>query len=354
MILKMIKYIGLSFLSLLLLLCVFLAYLTLKNPTHAPLEALSIENVKEKSLSPNKSITLTTFNIGYAGLDASADFFADGGKHSRAKSQKQVMDNLRAIENFIKQNNADIYLLQEVDIRASRSHDVNQLASLKALLPQHESVFAYNYNALWVPVPLFKPMGYANSGLLTFSKYKINEANRHALIGQESWPKILADLDRCFTEQIYRVSDTQNLYVINLHLSAFDKGGKLRQQQIQHIKSYMTHKYTQGHYIILGGDYNQQLNLSQMNEPEFMEKWPSWLQPIPKDLVDSGFQLAYDPQISTVRDLKSPYIKGETFEATIDGFLVSPNINIIGITGHDLGFTNSDHNPVTITISLKP
>lgn len=354
MIIKILKYMGYFCLTGILLIGIFLTYLTIKNPTHAPIESITIENPKEKQILPNKSITLTTFNIGYAGLDQGADFFADGGKHSRAKSQRHVEDNLKAIETFIKQNNADIYLLQEVDIKSSRSYDINQLASLKALLPQHESTFAYNYNALWVPVPLFKPMGYAKSGLLTFSKYKMTNANRHELTGQESWPKILADLDRCFTEHIYQVTENKNLYVINLHLSAFDKGGKLRQQQIQHIKTYMLDKYTQGHYVILGGDYNQQLNLSQMNEPEFMKNWPTWLQPIPKDLVDTGFQLAYDPQINTVRDLKSSYVKGETFEATIDGFLVSPNINIIGITGHDLGFINSDHNPVTITISLKP
>lgn len=354
MFIKIIKSTLAVVLCIILFIGLFLAYLTVKNPKHEPIETLTIENQKSKKIEIGKPITLTTFNIGYGGLGKDADFFADGGKSSRAISVDTVEKNLVAIEHYIKQNNADIYLLQEVDVKSSRSYDINQLERLKALLPQHESAFAYNYNATWVPVPLFNPMGYANSGLLTFSKYQMSAASRHALKGQESWPVILAELDRCFTEHVIPVDTNRNLYVINLHLSAYDKGGALREQQIQHVKAYMVSKYQEGHYVILGGDYNQQLNLSQMNDPEFMKNWPEWLQTIPKDLVETGFQLAYDPNQTTVRDLKTAYVKGETFEATIDGFLVSPNINIVEIKGHPLEFTNSDHNPVSITITLKP
>lgn len=354
MFIKIIKSTLAVFLCIVVLIGLFFAYLTLKNPKHDSIEALSIENPKTKKIELSKPITLTTFNIGYGGLGKDADFFADGGKSSRAISQEVVENNLEGIQHFIKQNNADIYLLQEVDVKSSRSFKTNQLELLKALLPQHTSTFAYNYNATWVPVPLFNPMGYANSGLLTFSKYGISNANRHELNGQESWPVILAELDRCFTENIIPVDETRNLYVINLHLSAYDKGGLLREKQIKHVKEYMVSKYKEGHYVILGGDYNQQLNLSQMNESDFIKNWPEWLQTIPKDLVETGFQLGYDPNTTTVRDLKTPYVKGETFEATIDGFLVSPNINIVEIKGHNLGFINSDHNPVSITITLKP
>lgn len=354
MFIKIVKTICIISILLILGIGAFLGILTLKNPTHENFEALAIENKMDKPLALDTPITVTTFNIGYAGLGENEDFFADGGKNSRASSKDVVMNNLTAIKSFIKQSNSDMYLLQEVDVESSRSYDINQLSDLKALMPQHESTFAYNYNALWVPVPIFRPMGYANSGLLTLSKYHIAEASRHALEGQESWPIILAELDRCFTEQVYKIDDQRNLYLINLHLSAYDEGGLLRQKQINHIKTYMMNRYHEGHYVILGGDYNQQLNLSQMNEAEFMKNWPEWLQAIPKDLVNTGFQLAYDPLQTTVRDLKTAYVKGETFEATIDGFLVSPNVNIVQVQGHDLGFKNSDHNPVTLTFTLKP
>jgi endonuclease/exonuclease/phosphatase family metal-dependent hydrolase len=53
-----------------------------------------------------------------------------------------------------------------------------------------------------------------------------------------------------------------------------------------------------------------------------------------------------------VRDNATPYVKGETFETVIDGFLISPNLEIINTKTHDLGFKNSDHNPVTVTLKF--
>jgi endonuclease/exonuclease/phosphatase family metal-dependent hydrolase len=53
-----------------------------------------------------------------------------------------------------------------------------------------------------------------------------------------------------------------------------------------------------------------------------------------------------------VRDNATPYVKGETFETVIDGFLISPNLEIIKTKTHDLGFKNSDHNPVTVTLKF--
>ena len=44
------------------------------------------------------------------------------------------------------------------------------------------------------------PMGYAEAGLSTFSKYTVQEAKRFQLPGMEPWPKRLFDLDRAIVE----------------------------------------------------------------------------------------------------------------------------------------------------------
>lgn len=331
----------------------FFAFLTIFNPVHAPIEPLEVTRLDNPTLETDVAYTATTFNIGYGGLGTDADFFADGGKSARAISADIVDANLEGIEAFIASEDADIYLLQEVDVRAYRSYDRDELTRLNTLLSTYDRTFTYNYNALWVPVPLFDPLGYSNSGLATYAKYTIESAARHALDGQPDWPMVLAELDRCFSEHVLPVEGGKKLYLINLHLSAYDKGGVLRTQQIEHLKRYMNALYDAGHYVVLGGDFNQQLNPAQMRDAEFMENWPTWLEAIPGDLVESGFKWAYDTEVNTVRDLKTAYKKGETFEATIDGFLVSPNVQIDAITGYDLGFVHSDHNPVTLTFRLK-
>lgn len=36
----------------------------------------------------------------------------------------------------------------------------------------------------------------------------------------------------------------------------------------------------------------------------------------------------------------------------IDGFIISPNVELLDVETLDLGFENSDHNPVIISFSL--
>jgi endonuclease/exonuclease/phosphatase family metal-dependent hydrolase len=48
-----------------------------------------------------------------------------------------------------------------------------------------------------------------------------------------------------------------------------------------------------------------------------------------------------------------PYVEGKTFVIVIDGFFVSPDVEVVSVKNHDTGFMYSDHNPVTIEFRLK-
>ena len=80
---------------------------------------------------------------------------------------------------------------------------------------------------------------------------------------------------------------------------------------------------------------------------------PAWVDVMPKSLADSKFKVVYDKTQPSVRSLDKPYIKDINFETFIDGFLVSPNIDIVDVTTHDFKFRFSDHNPSTLTFRLK-
>ncbi|GAB6459580.1 endonuclease [Bacillus luti] len=331
----------------------FLGYMTLTKEQPADVISLKVENNKERVLEQGNEFKVTTFNIGYAGLDKDQDFFMDGGKGSGSSSKEQTEVNLKKMLSFLQNENSDFALLQEVDIKSLRSFDVNEHEFLKEGLPDYASSFGKNYDTKWVPVPITSPMGYAEAGLSTFSKYKVQTAERFQLPGMEPWPKRLFDLDRAIVEHKIPVSNGKFVRLVNLHLSAYDEGGKIRKQQVEYLKEYMNKHYKNGDYVIMGGDWNQLVSDVQLSDPKFVKERPEWLVELPKDFTNGGFQWAVDPSVMTVRDDVKKYVEGENFVTIIDGCIVSPNVEIVNVQGKDLKFENSDHNPVSAVFKLK-
>lgn len=350
---KILKISGLLILLAVLTVGGFLLYITLTDYKPEKVAQLKAEHKNERKLEQGMPYTITTFNIGYAGLDKNQDFFMDGGKRSRSSSKEQTRANLDSISFFMKTAHSSFYLLQEVDTKSTRSYNINQVDYLTNALEDYSYTFAYNYKVPWVPVPLLNPMGSVQSGLLTLSAFKSSSNLRYDLPGKESWPRQQLDLDRAFIESRFPVNNGKELIVINLHLSAFDKGGKIRKQQLDYLSAYLQKEMEQGNYVIAGGDWNHALPGTNSELFESTQTWPEWLQKFPDDFKPSGFKWSIDDSISTVRTLDIPYTEGINFRAVIDGFLVSSNIEITRLQGTDLKFENSDHNPVTAAFVLK-
>lgn len=331
----------------------FLIYISLTDYKPENVIALEVQHNQDLSLPIEKEFSITTFNLGYGGLDKNEHFFMDGGSNSRASSKEKVEENMLAIADFLKETASDFYFLQEVDRDSTRSYHINEEAYLTEKLPHYSSTFAQNYLVKWVPVPVTKPHGSVNSGLVTLAKYQISESKRLALKGQESWPRQLFELDRSMLEQRIPLANGKELLLINAHLSAYDKGGKVRKQQLGFINNYVTKEFEKGNYIIIGGDWNHSIPTTDPNIFPTTEAWPDWLQMIPEDFLPEGFQWVADKTISTSRTIAKPYVEGENFLSVIDGFLISENIELVSVSGHPLDFEYSDHNPVTVVFKLK-
>jgi len=326
----------------LLLVGLYLAFMTASDYRPAPAVDLPVSNDQSDILERERPFTALTFNIGYCGMDAGADFFMDGGQGSGASSLEQTQENLERIAAFLVGEKADLALLQEVDVSASRSFHVDELGELRRRVTPGGSVFAFNYKVPWVPVPLFKPMGAVQSGLLAFSRFTVRSAVRRRLPGQEAWPRQLAELDRCAIELRLPLAGGGELVLIDLHLSAFDRGGRIRRQQLDFLRQRLLAEYRAGRHVIVGGDWNHGLpgGFRTTMPP------PSWYVELPQDFTPPGFRWAIDPARPTVRASSTPYRPGGSFTAAIDGFLVSANVEVRSVAVRDLGFRNSDHNPV--------
>ena len=338
-------------LTLAALLCALVLFLTVTEFRPAPVEELEITAAESGSLKirAGEDLSLISWNIGYAGLGADSDFFMDGGQNVKSANEAKVESYLEGIDGYLASSGAEIVMLQEVDVNSARTYGIDQAQRLAMANSAH----ALNYSCAFVPFP-WPPIGRVNSGLLTTTDYEIARAERISLPCPFSWPVSTANLKRCLLVSYLPVegSDKQ-LVLINLHLEAYDDGeGKIA--QTKQLRDFIESEYEKGNYVIAGGDFNQIF-------PGSLEYYPNihpelW---IPGRLDDSFLPRnclwAYDCSAPTCRLLNRPYDPAEdetTQFYVIDGFIISPNVRLGGVETVDLGFENSDHNPVKLSVSL--
>lgn len=72
-------------------------------------------------------------------------------------------------------------------------------------------------------------------------------------------------------------------------------------------------------------------------------------------MLPDGWRFAYDTAAPTCRLDNQPYDAGSdaTQHYVIDGFILSPNVELTSVQTQDDGFRFSDHNPVLLNIRLK-
>ncbi len=330
-----------------------LGWLTYTEYRPADVEQLEFmaTTIDADALPAGESIDLLSWNIGYAGLGAGSDFFMDGGKSSRAADKMQVSEYLAGIYSTIYNSELepDLILLQEVDIDSSRTFGINQAEQLG----RGNAVHALNYSCPFVPIPL-PPMGKVNSGLLTTTRYDVESAERISLPCPFAWPLRIANLKRCLLVSYLPIegSDRQ-LVLVNLHLEAYDDGeGKIAQTKV--LNDFLQSEYAKGNYVIAGGDFNQifpdGLDAYPNAHPEL---WTPGL--LTEDMLPEGWSYAYSLDVPSCRLLNQPYNPADTVNTqyyVIDGFILSPNVELEMVENLDLGFANSDHNPVHISVKL--
>lgn len=347
MFIRVILRISILLISLFLL---FLLAVIITDYRPEEINKLEINSNKEEIVKLNNIMSITTFNMGFGGLDKNQDFFMDGGKMSRSYSKEKTYENIDGVGNYLKNKDSDFYFVQEIDEKSTRTYYIDERERINEKLEKYSNSYAYNYKVLWVPVPVRKPHGYVRAGLSSYSKYNINKATRYQLPGKEHFERQLFLLDRCFIESRLKVEDSdKELVLINAHLSAYDKGGVIRKQQLSYLKKHIQNEYDKGNYVLVGGDWNHKL--SKTNFKSEVEN--KWMQEMPSAFKPDTFKWAVDNLTPTVRSLDSPYKEGYNFVETIDGFLVSNNIEVLDVKGDNLGFEYSDHNPVTMKFKLE-
>ena len=345
---------GLLILLLVIVLAVggLFGFLTVTEFKPAPVEPLGFFGQAAEelpALQEGQSLRVLSWNIGYAGLGAASDFFMDGGENAMAADKATVRHYLDGIRGQLGAGDYDLVMLQEVDTDSKRTYRIDETQPLSI----GQSVFALNYSCPFVPVP-WPPMGRVYSGLMTTSEYRIGESDRVALPCPFSWPLSTANLKRCLLVSRLPIEGSdKELVLVNLHLEAYDDGeGKIA--QTRQLMDFLEEEYRKGNYVIAGGDFNQIFPGGLDAYPNLKpELWTPGI--LEESALPSGFRYAFDLSVPSCRLLNQPYDPADTANTqhyVIDGFIVSPNVTVESVEGQDLGFENSDHNPVLLTVTL--
>ena len=324
-----------------------------------PLEAT--QNADSTIIS-DSILTFTTWNLGYGGLGAEADFFYDDGgfffsgssmvRPPRELSEKYIAGSA----DFVKTNPSDFFLFQEVDVHSKRSYFINQFEKIGANLPQYAAFLAPNYNTPRVPLPLLEPWkayGQVYSGVATYAKYQPTESTRYQLPGHFAFPMRLFQLDRCILLQRYKVQSNKELVILNIHNSAHDKDGSLKRQEMDFLKELVLQEYDKGNYVIVGGDWNECPPYFRFDTFMPGKSGNHHQFNIDAEFLPEDWQWIYDPTIPTNRKARDPYVRGETFVTLIDFFLISPNVQVTKVKGINMDFQYSDHQPVWMEVRLN-
>ncbi len=301
-----------------------------------------------KELSPN-TLTILIWNLGYAGTGAEAAFFMDGGRDVMAKDKPTVLRHLSNITNVLRERRRDIYLLQEVDSNSRRTYWLDEVGLVRAGLNTYCSAYGVNHDVPFVPYPYRAPLGRVRSGLLSFSAYTPRMARRYQLPGSLPWPDSAFHLQRCLLEWRLPRADGREWVIINTHLEAWDKG-EVKDAELTWLRDKALQEYQAGNFVVIGGDWNAVMPGITLTRFATQDGPGPHTVKLREDIFPPAWRWALDRSRPSSRRCKTPYVPGSTYVTIIDGFVVSPNVQIDHVKTVPLGFQDSDHEPIDIRV----
>ena len=331
---------------------VFLSYHRI--PDNQVLEPAASE-LPESDLAVGQEYRILSYNIGFGAYEEDYGFFMDGGTQSWAWSRERLDANMKRITALLSEEAPDFALIQEVDLNSPRSYHRDEREDVKAGLSGYAYTWAQNWDSPFLFYPFTQPHGISRSSIMTFSKWNIASGLRRQLPIEDSFMK-LVDLDRCYSVSRIPFGEHE-LVLINFHLSAYTSDGKIAEEQMKMIIDDMQAEYEKGNYVIAGGDFNKDLSgdaetFFNTNAGDY-----TWAQPIPEGTFEGkniSLVFPYDEELKvpSCRNADGPY-NPEQFVLTVDGFMVTDNIEVKDAKVIDTGFKFSDHNPVDMVFSFR-
>ena len=230
-----------------------------------------VNGVSNTLTTPSK-IKILTFNIAY-GRGPEDDILTG------PKSETAIKENLAKISRFLKNTNADVILLQEVDFASQRTHFTDEARHLAENADYPSYACVTNWVKNYIPFPYWPPskhFGRMKSGQCIMSKFPIKNNKRISLPQRKDKPFFYTAFDLTRAVQVVEiVIDGEAYNIFNVHLEAFDI--KNREEQAEILANLTSNSSVEN--IIVGGDFNSlpPQATTKKNFPDNPEKeWKEW------------------------------------------------------------------------------
>lgn len=229
-------------------------FLWASSPNHSTKDySLLIEKELPVSLDEDSIYSIVTYNIGYL----------SGMTNNRPVIGEQSLydENLKKTLHIFKGLNPDIICLQEIDFNSKRSFYVNQQEAIQNLGYGH-AFQAVNWDEQYLPFPgspLNTDTHYGDmySGQSIISKFPLKDIERLVLERPETLPfyEDAFYLDRLVQQSTIEI-EGKKVYVLNVHLEAFDKTARVKQVKrlVELVKGIIKDSP-----LLLVGDFNSNI-----------------------------------------------------------------------------------------------
>lgn len=257
--------------------------------------------------SSASTITVLTWNIAWG-----YGWGSEGTGPPKPRSHFEFAQN--AIAEVVRNVDADIVLLQEVDFGSTRSHGFEQARAIARAARMPYVATALSWKANWVPFPYWPPthqFGRIRSGGAILSRYPI-VSNQVELMPKPStnrWVYNLFYLFRYLQAADIQVGD-RKVRVVNTHFEAFDEPNRIA--HAERARARLLELMTPD--LIFGGDLN-----AVPPESKLKSNYPD------EDAVRTNHE--NDRTVGVIRGIPGlrDLIPPETFAAGPEGFFTFPS-----------------------------
>lgn len=335
---------------------IFASYHRLEDNLPLTADAPADGSSPAEALTTGETYTAITYNVGFGAYLPDYSFFMDGGESSWAASKESAAAAITGAAALADSYDPDFVLFQEIDIDATRTYHLNEYALMRDSLSDYTTVFAQNYDSAFLFYPLTEPHGANQSGIATFSKYEVTSAIRRSLPISTSFSKLF-DLDRCYSISRMPVDNGRELVLFDVHLSAYGSSDEIREGQLSTLCADMKAEVEAGNYVLAGGDFNHDLKADE----DAMDDVLGWAYPFSRSSLPEGIEFAMDRLTdaekqslwNSCRNADEAYNPETTYTVTVDGFLISDNIEMVSYENVNSGYSYSDHDPVVMEFILN-
>jgi len=198
------------------------------------------------------AIAVATWNIRF-GMEL-RPWFADACGSRVLMTEDEARSGLDTIIRGIRELNADVLMLQEVDVNSKRSNYLNQMQEILRGAGYQYAAYASNWKAQVIPSD---GLGRVDEGNAVFSRYPILSATRYQLPlrGDQDALTKLFYVRECVMVVVLDVPGDINLAVVNTHLSAFATDDT-KKRQLDKVLSIAESYRSSTTDVVIGGDFN--------------------------------------------------------------------------------------------------